>query len=379
MRVILNDRCLFRPLTGVGHYVRLLIEALRDCAADVELQPLLSGLLRRRPAAPQDGATPRRTRLAGSPGLRALMRPVLQRGYGLVLRSLARGFDLYHEPNHIPLPCGRPTITTIHDLSGLLYPQWHPPDRVRWYERHFARALSQSRCYLTVSQFTRDEMVRHLGIEGVRIFVSPLPARLSRPAASAIDAVRRRLDVPERFFLFVGTFEPRKNVTTLLDAYAALPADVRRRHPLLLAGARGWQSRPIEQELARRGLGDAVRVLEYLGDAALAALYSTATALVWPTLYEGFGLPPLEALACGCPVIVSDVASLPEVVGDAGVRLDPHDVAAWTEAMRRMAEDAAWRTQWQQAGPRRAAAFTRERFARATIEGYRAAVADGRR
>ncbi len=375
MRVILNDRCLFRPLTGVGHYVRLLIDALETSPREVELRPLLSGLLRRSPPRPAEGPSPRRTRLASATRLRLLARPVLSSGYGLVLRTLARRFDLYHEPNHIPLPCRTTTVTTIHDLSGLLFPQWHPPDRVRWYERHFGRTLSQSRCFLTVSQFTADEMVRHLGLARERIFVSPLPARLARPEASAVAAVRARLRVPERFFLFVGTLEPRKNVATLLEAYAALPAALRRRHPLLLAGARGWQSRPIEDELRRRGLCDDVRVLEYLGDAALAALYSTATALVWPTLYEGFGLPPLEAMACGCPVITSDVASLPEVVGDAGVRLDPREPRAWSEAMRRMAEDEAWRTGWQQAGPRRAATFTRERFARATLEAYRAALA----
>jgi alpha-1,3-rhamnosyl/mannosyltransferase len=142
----------------------------------------------------------------------------------------------------------------------------------------------------------------------------------------------------ERFFLFVGTLEPRKNVEGLLDAYAALPGPIRARHSLLIAGAWGWKAERIRQQLESRRLGEQVRLIGYLHDPVLAALYARCTALVWPTWYEGFGLPPLEALACGARVIVSNVASLPEVVGDAGVLLDPRDVAAWTDAMRAAAE-----------------------------------------
>ena len=136
----------------------------------------------------------------------------------------------------------------------------------------------------------------------------------------------------------------------------------------------GWKMEALEREIAAHGVRADVRLTGYLQDDALVGLYSAATALVWPTFFEGFGLPPLEALACGCPVITSNVTSLPEVVGDAGVLLDPRDVPAWTEALRRMAEDAAWRGAWQTRGVARAAMFTWQRCAQQTVACYRAAL-----
>ena len=389
--IILNDRVLFRPLTGVGHYVRQLLDALRDEADAIDVHPFLSSIVPARTPRPGLGGTEgdRRRReplpspspsLRGRgvppPGLSRRLLRALDVPYRVAFRWRARGHDLYHEPNHIPIRCGLPTVTTIHDLSVLAHPEWHPDDRVRWYEREFDAGVRQTSRFIAASEYTKREMIQRLGVAAERIDVTyqaPRPAFTPKDAAAARQA-RSRFNLPERFFLFVGTLEPRKNVAGLLEAFAGLPQPVRRQVPLVLAGGQGWKMETLHDKLAALAVQDEVRLAGYLTDDALACLYSACTALVWPTLYEGFGLPPLEAMSCGCPVIVSNTTSLPEVVGDAGVLLDPQDVPAWTAAMRRMAEDNEWRDQCRRRGVQRAATFSWQRCARQTIACYQAAL-----
>ena len=400
MRIIVNDRVLFRPLTGVGHYARELLGALAGEDAAIDVRGFLSGVFGM-PKRGGRGKTEDGKQTAGryedggghaartadsgvGGGLRRWVKPWLRQAaggpYRMAFRVAARRYSLYHEPNHVPTRCHTPTVTTIHDLSVLVHPEWHPSDRVRWYERDFDAGVRQTCRFIAVSEFTKSEMVTRLGIPAERIDVTYQAPRPAFVTFDQITATRVRVEhnLPEQFFLFVGTLEPRKNVAGLLEAYGALSADLRRRFPLVLAGGWGWKMDVLPGLLARHGVQNTTRLLGYLSDDALAGLYTTCTALVWPTLFEGFGLPPLEAMACGCPVIVSGVTSLPEVVGDAGVLLDPHDLEAWTEAMRRMAEDADWREQWQQRGRERAGTFSWQRCARQTIACYEAALRSSR-
>src|SRR5262249_2061309 len=159
---------------------------------------------------------------------------------------------LYHEPNHVPIRTHVPTVTTIHDLSVLAHPAWHPVDRVRWYERDFRAGVRQTRQFIAVSSFTRGEMVERLGIAPERITVCyQAPRAAFRPLAGPSTPIHLAgFDVPERFFLFVGTLEPRKNVDGLLDAYAALPAACRRDYPLLIVGAWGWKAESLREKLS---------------------------------------------------------------------------------------------------------------------------------
>lgn len=377
MRVILNDRVLFRPLTGVGHYVAQLLAALRAQSDAIDARGFLSTWRappkqQPRAARAESHGPSFRERVRGS----WQVRRVLQGLYHTAFRWRTGGFALYHEPNHIPIRCGLPTVTTVHDLSVLVHPEWHPEDRVRWYEREFDAGRRRTRRFIAVSEFTKREMIHRLGVPDSAIDVTHLATRPGLQAVGETDVGRLRaeLRLPERFFLYVGTLEPRKNIAGLLEAFAGLPREVRQRHHLVLAGGFGWKMESLQRQIAAHGLEDETRLLGYLGDDALAGLYSAATAFVWPTCYEGFGLPPLEAMACGCPVIVSNVTSLPEVVGDAGVLLDPHEVSAWTAAMRRMAEDAEWRLGWTRRGVKQAAKFSWQRCARETIACYRAAL-----
>lgn len=364
-RVIINDRCLLRPPTGVGHYTRELLARLSSTSA-TGLR--VEGAIFRTPPPLRHGqplATPPPQRRA--PQIPAPLRSLLDSAYALWFRTVAaaRRCRLYHEPNHVPVPWPGPTITTIHDLSVLRFPHWHPAHRVRWYERGLARGLRQSCRLIAVSQFTRRELTDLLGVPDDRIAVIYPAARdLFRPLAKQqTDQTLRRLRLPDHFFLHVGTLEPRKNHDLLLQAYARLPADLRRRYPLVLVGPTGWGI-DLAQALRRAALtpGD-VRPLGYQPDTVLRDLYNRCIALLWPSLYEGFGLPPLECMACGRPAIVSDAASLPEVVADAAPRLDPHDLAGWAETIRRLIDDPDWREQLASRASARAHQFSWERCA----------------
>ncbi|MFN0137039.1 MAG: glycosyltransferase family 4 protein [Phycisphaerae bacterium] len=391
MRVAMDDRPLHKTLTGVGNYIAQLLLHVPTVASDVQFEPFLCKNVKRiawqavldkhaaASSAPRVAlATSTTTSKPTHPERRppAWLRRIYQAGYGVAFRLATRGCDIYHEPNHVPIRSPLPTVTTIHDLSGIIHPEWHPADRVAWYERGFARGVRQTSVFLAASEFTKREMITHLSIPADRIVVSYQAARDAfRPLADGErEATRARLALPARFMLYVGTLEPRKNVDGLLDAYGRSPAALRRACPLLIVGAWGWKAEAIRAKLADQQLASDVRLLGYLHDPDLAALYSLCTAFVWPTRYEGFGLPPLEALACGAHVIVSDVASLPEVVGDAGVLLSPDDVESWTEAMRAAVEqtgDAAAAARVRALA--QAQRFSWGEFARQTVAAYRMA------
>lgn len=381
LRVVIDDRPLRRTLTGVGNYIAQLLLHFPAPDNTLRIEPFVFGRLSRRDwrarVAQQAAGDPSRPAGAGDVGGGRKpwwVRSAVQSAYGHVFRWKTRHDHVYHEPNHVPTRCNLPTITTIHDLSVLVHPQWHPADRVRWYERDFAAGVRQTRRFLAASEFTRREMIRLLSIPAERIDVTyQAPRAAFRPLDEATLApLRHRLDLPPRFFAYVGTLEPRKNLPGLLDAYAALPDRQRRACPLLIAGAWGWKADVIREKLSERGIAGEVRLLGFLHDDELAGLYTACAGLVWPTFYEGFGLPPLEAMACGAPVIVSNAASLPEVVGEAGVLLDPRDTQAWTAAMSRALEDENWRENLGRRGLAQAAKFSWRRCAEGTIAAYRA-------
>lgn len=387
-RVMVNDRCLRNPTTGVGRYVTELLAGLAEVAPEVETWAFYSWLRRRevsRAARETDAAEiPPPVGLASaSRGMRPphrspdWMRRCMQGAYDAVFAfaGTAAGYRLYHEPNHIPMPWDGPIVTTVHDVSVLRHPAWHPADRVAWYERDFAAGVARTTHFIAVSEFTKREMVELAGIDAGRISVVPLGVRAAfspRPVDEVAAWCRSSggVIVPG-YLLYVGTIEPRKNVPGLIEAYARQPATLRTKHPLVIAGMAGWGQQEVLTLAERHGVAGDVRVLGYVADAALPMLYNAAAALVWPTLYEGFGLPPLEAMACGTPVISSDAASVPEVVGDAGVLVNPYDSSALAEAMRVVLEDGPGRERLRAAGLARAAAFTWSACARRHGEIYR--------
>ncbi|MGC8875397.1 MAG: glycosyltransferase family 4 protein, partial [Chloroflexia bacterium] len=216
---------------------------------------------------------------------------------------------------------------------------------------------------IAVSQATRDDLIRHYRTVPDRVHVvhHGVSPRF-RPTQD--PGVRARYGLPERYFLYLGTLQPRKNLERLLAAYARLPAGA---PAFVLAGGRGWYFERIARAVAAHNLGERVLFPGYIADADLPAVLSGAVAFVYPSLYEGFGMPLLEAMACGTPVIASRSSSLPEVVGDAGLLVDPLSVEALQEALQRILEDEPLREALRARGLERARLFTWERCAHETL------------
>ncbi len=273
--------------------------------------------------------------------------------------------DLLFVPAHVlPLVRPRRTVVTVHDLGYLYFPQAHPP--LRRLELHLSTLwnVRVADRVIAVSRATKDDLVRryHVSAERVRVVYHGVEERF-RPTSD--PAIPSRYGLPPRYLLYLGALHPRKNLERLLEAYAGLPEDT---PPLVLAGPRGWYFERISAAISSLGLGRRVLLPGYIADEDVPALLSAAVALVYPSLYEGFGLPALEAMACGTPVIVSGTSSLPEVVGEAGLLVDPLSVEGLRAAMARLLADERLRAELGRQGRRRAGLFTWECCARETLK-----------
>jgi alpha-1,3-rhamnosyl/mannosyltransferase len=286
--------------------------------------------------------------------------------------------EIYHEPNFLPYRFPGPTVITAHDLSWIRYPQTHPAERVAAMNDLFPAALERAAHVITDAAYVRDEIMAEFGIAPERITSIPLGAREifhPRPATDCCAVLAARGLAYRGYALCVGTLEPRKNLETALRAHARLDPSLQRDMPLAIVGMKGWRTTSLERALAPRVESGVVRPLGYVDDADLPALYAGALALVYPSIYEGFGLPPLEAMACGTPVIVSNRSSLPEVVGDAGILVEPEDETAIASALERLRDDPAYRAERSQAGLARASMYSWDRTARETLAVYRRVLA----
>lgn len=287
----------------------------------------------------------------------------------LLLR--ATGADLYHGMHTaMPLFGTIPAVVTVHDLAPISFPQTfrrHNRAYLIWANQVTAR---RARHILAVSEFTKNELVRLLSVPPDRITVThnACDPRFRPPTPDEIAAFRVRHGLPERFILYVGTLEPRKNLPTLLEAYAriAQSSDV----PLIIGGGKGWLYDPIFARLEQLGLRDRVHFPGFLAAAELPLWYAAASVFVFPSRWEGFGIPPLEAMACGTPVISSNSSSLPEVVGDAGLLIDPDDIDGWAEAILRVLRDNDLSDELRTRGIRQAQRFSWQATAEKTLRVY---------
>jgi glycosyltransferase involved in cell wall biosynthesis len=288
------------------------------------------------------------------------------------------GADVYHGVlNVMPLACPVPGVVTIHDLSAFLFPQTFRRVNRAYTQWAIKVACRRAARLLAVSEFTKQEIVRWLGVPPERIVVTydAADARFRPPDPAVLEAFRRRRGLPERFILFVSTLEPRKNVPRLLEAYALIARDTDA--PLIIGGGKGWLYDEIFARAEQLQLGDRVRFAGFLEAEELPLWYAAATVFTLPSLYEGFGMPLLEAMACGTPVVGSTSSSLPEVVGDAGLLVPPTDTEALAMALLRLLRDGALRAELRERGLRQARRFSWAETAARTLAAYRAAAATG--
>jgi glycosyltransferase involved in cell wall biosynthesis len=376
-RVGLNGVALLSPLTGIGQYTYHLVQELQQILA---IQPwLFYGTGWRQEL--------RSTPLPGVGGVKKMFKRFVPNSYK-VSRFLQdrqfgpgmkkRGIELYHEPNFIAHPCDRPTVVTVHDLSWVRHPETHPIERVEMMNSLMPNVIKNAQHLLVDSDFVRNEVISYYGVSpdlvttvllGVSPSFKPVDALTCQPTLT-----RHGLRYGE-YILVVGTLEPRKNLATVIAAFQQLPPSLRSRYPLVIVGMNGWRMEKFSTDLQQLISAGEVKLAGYVTQQDLPMVYAGARLFVYPSIYEGFGLPPLEAMACGVPVIVSRRASLPEVVGEAGILVEAMDSQSIANRMREVLEDPILHAKLSVAGRVRSERFSWRQCALETARVYQQVLA----
>lgn len=378
LKVILTVDQVRQPLTGVGRYAFELSREMKSVPG-VDSVRLLSGSHFAEKIV-SDSSAPNKlqsvSNLLAKSSFAVSVYSALSSG--LKARRL-RGFEdhiLHGTSFYLPPFRGR-SVVTIHDLSPFRWPEFHPPERVRYMARAIRQSLGQASLLITDSEFTRREAAAWFDWPLEKIRAVPLASHTEfrpRPLEELSAPLAKLGLLAGEYCLFVGTIEPRKNLATLLQAYEKLPAVVRRRWPLVLTGFKGWGSGEVHARIAKAAAEGWAKYLGYVTAEDLPLVYSGARLFVFPSRYEGFGLPVLEAMASGVPVVCSNASSLPEVVGEAGAVCDPMDVETLSKLIGIGLEDPVWRCAARFRGLARSARFTWRRCAEETHAAYSAVV-----
>lgn len=347
MKIILAVNAIKPPLTGIGRYTWELASRIASLTDVEEVRFFFEGRW----------VSDIKTLLAQSPAKRALRQRLLRSPLAvaayrwvspMVLRHRLKSFSehLYHSPNFYLPPCPGPAIATIHDLSIFRCPQFHPPERVAFMQREIEQALSRADFLITDSEYIRQEIIDFFAWPSEKVQAVPLGVTEQYHPRGVDETAgvltKYGLDYGS-YALCVATIEPRKNIAVLLSAYQALPQSLRKRYPLVLAGGFGWRSEDIHRRIEQGRREGWLHYLGYVSEADLPLLFSAARGFVYPSLYEGFGLPVVEAMASGLPVLISNRSSLPEVAAGAALIVEAEDVAAMSDNIRVLLEDEQWR------------------------------------
>lgn len=382
MKILFGADPIRYPLTGIGRYALEVASRLPTTPGIENTLFYRNGaVLDHVPARPVAGNAER-----ASVGLRRIAGklPFVNRAYAAYtnfsqMRQL-RQLDgyIFHGPNFYLPKYDGPSVSTFHDLSIFLWPQCHPANRVSHMSRELPLAVKRASVLITDSEFTRQEVAKYFNLSPSKIVVAQLAAAAEfRPMTVAqVQPVLAPLGLSHgSYSLFVGTLDPRKNIDLLIDVYERLPELLRQRFPLVVVGFEGWKS---EKTIARLKDGERAGWARYLGfveDRALPAMYAGARVFLYPSRYEGFGLPVLEAMSAGVPVICSDAASLPEVAGAEGaVLIADDDVDGFHQALLRAFEDDAWCIAACMNGVKQASRFSWERTVASTVQAYKLAL-----
>lgn len=370
-KVVINTLPLLSPLTGIGTYILNLSKVFRSIDQSNEYT-YFYGYYGKKLSTYDDSAF-----LRGINNIKECLikTPILSK-YGRKIKDMLpalnrRSFDIYFEPNIIPTNIrAKKVVTTVCDLSFKKFPHCQPKDRAEYFNRHFEEGLKRSDQVIVLSTKIKEELMSIAGIKDEMISV--IPAGVDEKifklySKEEVESVRTKYRLPEKFILYVGTIEPRKNLKGLLEAFFRL--DVRKEYKLVLVGASGWENKD-ELELFAKHTIDVI-FLGHIPSIDIALLMNTASCLAYPSFYEGFGLPPLEAMACGCPVVVSNISSIPEVCGDAAHYVDPYKVDSISEGLYKVLTDKPLRQYLVQKGFERVKHFSWEKSARKHMDVFK--------
>ena len=381
MKVILSIDPVRFPLTGIGRYTYEFAKQLPDIAHVVVLMFLSGSRFSKLPEPDQAQATSgvaantlRQTVLKNSltRELYSTLSPFLKK------RGLRGHADyVFHGPNFYLPPFEGPSVCTFHDLSVFTWAHCHPPERIRYMTKEIAKTLKRADMLITDTETTRQEVAAYFAwpLDKIRAVHLACSDDFRPRSIEALNPVLIKHGLSyQGYSLYVGTIEPRKNLDVLLDAYKQLPMAVRKQWPLILTGYQGWRNAQLHARIETAMTEGWARYLGFVEADELPLLYAGARVFVFPSLYEGFGLPILEAMASGVPVVCSNASTLPEVAGDAAGMCDPHDVDALTDLMNNAIHDDNWRSQAIAKGLKQAEKFSWQRCAKETVAVYKAAL-----
>jgi glycosyltransferase involved in cell wall biosynthesis len=373
--LVIGTRSLVQPLTGIGHYTYNLSRALTRFS-EFEISYFSGASWAEVPEIINTWHGNRAKSFVKKlvPNAYGLMRYMQQKNFN----RHPKKFDLYHEPSFIPFKYHAPTVITVHDLSYLKHPESHPAERVRELSKRLPKAIADAACIITDSIFTKNELLATFNVDSNKVKAIHLGKSDDFYPRNTIETIERitkyRLNY-QRYVLSVGTLEPRKNLDKLIHAYQKLPQAIAEQFPLVVVGASGWKESGILNALNKLASQNKARLLGYVPTEDLPFLYSGASVFVYPSIYEGFGLPVLEAMACGTPVIASQNTSIPEVLGDAGIMIDVNDIDVLAEKIQMICEDELARKKLSKSGLIQSAKFTWDNCAKQTVDAYHYALA----
>lgn len=376
LRITIDTSPIHPKPSGIGFYVVKLLEELTQMATEaaIEVNPVLQisfkSALRGNFSPPNPLKSYANLKYAPIP-IKAtnflirhpkLFLPLFERSFGLT--------DIFHGTNYTVFPFRKSRqVMTIYDVTFIKYPQYSNTI-VQGYADRVRRCLKWTDLVLTISESSKQDIVKYLNFESDRIIVTPLASRYGLGYQSNIP-VFNGYELTRPFILFVSTIEPRKNILGLIEAFDRLKRTQKIEHDLVLVGQKGWLYEPIFERIARSPYRDNIYHLDYLPDNAVAEFYRKADVFVYPSHYEGFGLPVLEAMTLGTPVVCSNSSSLPEVAGDAAIMIDAEDELAIANGIMRVIDDRKLRQELIRRGYDRATRFSWRRTAEETLKAYR--------
>ena len=382
MKIVLDIDAIKYPLTGIGRYAYELAKGFQSIAEIEKIFFLKDSQIHADLKLSESSAH------VAPNSIKHLIRSILG-SFEPVVRIYHKQHDLresialrhyknatYHGPNYYLPKHDGPCVSTFHDLSIFKCPEFHTQNRLKYMGKELPKALKRADVIITDSNYTRDEVIDYSGFDPSRVLAIPLAASEEfkpRTENECQETLHRFQLTYKNYVLYAGTVEPRKNLNSLLDAYESLPEKLRLHTPLVVAGYKGWLSDDVHERLKKAHAAGWARYLGFVSAKHLPILFSAAKSFVYPSIYEGFGLPVLEALASGVPVVCSNATSLPEVAGGCALMCDHADVGTLALLLTKSLEDEAWRQSSMTQGLQRASTFSWQKTVHKTLHAYRLA------